>query len=56
MKMTNDILNNELNQLITMLKVKGETELRAVAFVAGLAYSVLDDTQKDELFQIVSRA
>jgi hypothetical protein len=56
MNTTGNKLTNEIAQLVAMLLAKGYTETKAIAFVAGLSYSFLDDTQKDELFKNVGRA
>ncbi len=49
-------LESEIRQLLSVVMAKGNNEQYAVGYVLGSAYSLLDDTQKDELFKNVSRA
>jgi hypothetical protein len=49
-------LESEISQLLKVVMATGKSESYALGYVLGSAYYLLDDTQKDELFQNVSRA
>lgn len=55
MNNTGNPLTNEILQLVTILKGKGYSEMKAIAFVAGAAYSQLSDTQKTLVFDNASK-
>jgi hypothetical protein len=47
-------LESEINQLITVLEAKGHNKGYALGFALATAYSLLDDTQKDQMFALLS--
>jgi len=56
LKMDKLKLESEISQLLKVVMATGKSESYALGYVLGSAYYLLDDTQKDELFQNVSRA
>ena len=52
--MDTDKITNEIQQYLRALEAKGKSEIWSLSFALGVAYSFLDDTQKDEMFALLS--